>query len=191
MNFTPISYEEAPNRGRKSYEEDLVDLMVQRYGSQPCSSAHWELPNRCGLSQTHVSACVGSTCICTHTTNVDFGLIREGAHYLSNCLVGVCAYNPTLIYNIFKNVENFLSPLRPRQKKISQNKNKRIWWNLFWNALSFVEMESPQLIYLIDKHVLKWLDNLRWTWPSGFFFFFFFFWNEFFIILPKRGIIHP
>jgi hypothetical protein len=40
MNFTPISYEEAPNRGRKSYEEDLVDLMVQRYGSQPCSSAH-------------------------------------------------------------------------------------------------------------------------------------------------------
>jgi hypothetical protein len=41
-------------------------------------------------------------------------------------------------------------------------------------------MESPQINLLIDKNVLKWLDNLRWTWPSGFFFFFFFLFFFFF-----------
>jgi hypothetical protein len=53
----------------------------------------------------------------------------------------------------------------------------------------FVEIESPKFInLLIDKHVLKWLNNLRWTWPSVCVCVCFF-WNEFFDV-AKEGD-HP
>ncbi len=50
-------------------------------------------------------------------------------------------------------------------------------------------MESPKLNLLIDKHVLKWLDNLRWTWPSVCVCVCVFFGNEFFDV-AKEGD-HP
>jgi hypothetical protein len=101
-----------PNRG-KSYE-DLVDLMmVQRYGSPHsficplrASQRMWSFTDpREHMCWEHMHF--------VHTPLVDFGLIREGALF--------CQLS-TLIYNIFKNVENF--PLLAPTKKNSQKKKK-------------------------------------------------------------------